>query len=90
MNFQVMLGLDTAFKHVSAQSNKRIAGGMAGQQQTLTISVNTPSKGYLRKELSKNLPMIPLTKFSRMAALKLAGGIGSSEESPKGDSGALF
>lgn len=27
-----------------------IAGGVAGQQQTLTISVNTPSKGYLRKE----------------------------------------
>lgn len=46
----IMLGLDTVFKHVSAQSNKRIAGGVAGQQQTLTISVNTPSKGYLRKE----------------------------------------
>lgn len=45
MNFQVMLGLDTAFKHVSAQSNKRTAGGVAGQQHTLTISVNTPSKG---------------------------------------------
>lgn len=46
----IMLGLDTVFKHVSAQSNKRIAGGVAGQQQTLTISVDTPSKGYLRKE----------------------------------------
>ena len=34
--------------------------------------------------------MIPLTKFSRMAALELAGGVGSSEESPKGDGGALF
>lgn len=50
MNFQVKLGLDTVFKHVSAQSNKRIAGGMAEQQQTLKISVNTPSKGYWRKE----------------------------------------
>lgn len=50
----IMLGLDTVFKHVSAQSNKRIAGGVAGQQQTLTISVDTPSKGYLRKEGESN------------------------------------
>ena len=48
MNFQVMLGLDTVFKHVSAQSNKGIAGDMAGQQQTLKISVHTLSKGYLK------------------------------------------
>lgn len=34
--------------------------------------------------------MSPLTRFSRMAAWKLAGGVGSSEERPKGDSGALF
>ena len=34
--------------------------------------------------------MIPLTKFSRMTALKFAGGVGSSAESPTGDSEALF
>ena len=92
MNFQVMLGLDTVFKHVSAQSNKGIAGDMAGQQQTLKISVHTLSKGYLKWvwPLSKNLPMMPLTKFSRTAALKFAGGAGSSEEGPTGDSEALF
>ena len=34
--------------------------------------------------------MMPLTKFSRTAALKFAGGAGSSEEGPTGDSEALF
>ena len=42
------VSLDTVFKHVSAQSNKGIAGDMAGQQQTLKISVHTLSKGYLK------------------------------------------
>lgn len=90
----IMLGLDTVFKHVSAQSNKRIAGGVAGQQQTLTISVNTPSKGYLRKEgesghYLKTCQWALLPSSVEWQHWNLQGGW-RSEERPKGDSGALF